>query len=213
MVAPSLCSDGWWMDLLTAQEAARVPKGRAGLGERSIREMAGTLMLWTTECYEAPTKRGCQTRGRGRQREDHYTGRCSGSERSPCSQRGGTQGRWKAKWHGADHHLEHARGQAGDQRRGPTTLLGKVDGQKSRVDLPVHTHILSPYRTPPRIRRKGPPLLAFRSQRRPRRASIRGGLWSLRHTPPRIPVLPVLKPNTWWLTVRFAAVYDLFAAD
>jgi hypothetical protein len=33
-----------------------------------------------------PDKRGCQTRGRGQQREGHRTGRCSGSEHSPCSQ-------------------------------------------------------------------------------------------------------------------------------
>ncbi len=127
-----LCSYGWWVGTPTGHGSRTVPQGADAPGLR--REVdpgrwAGTLDAMDYQVLRDPDKRGCQTRGRGQQREGHCTGRCSGSEQSHAANRRtrSAQGSWmRAKGHGADHHLGTTHGRAGNQRRCHTHTSRKV---------------------------------------------------------------------------------------
>lgn len=82
-----------------------MPKGGAGPSERSIQgDGRESWMLWTTECYEAPTSGVPDTRSWQQERETMQDGV---AEANPHAAHRGerSRGRWKAKGHGAGHHL------------------------------------------------------------------------------------------------------------
>jgi hypothetical protein len=116
-----------------------------GLGERSIQENGREpWMLWTAECYEAPTSGGARHEVMGNKEKDIIQDGVA-EARIPCSlQRDkiGTGQVIQAKGHGADHHLStHG---TGDQRRCPHPHLpegrfARRQGQTYR-SIPIFCH-------------------------------------------------------------------------
>lgn len=202
------------------RERHRATRGgcSGGLGERSIQEDGREpWMLWTTRCYEAPTSGGARHEVMGNKEKDTIQDGVAEASNPMQPTEGhdqhravGYRPRGTESRPSPGHHARDKRATSGDAHTHTSWKVGSPE-VKGRPTGPHPYSITVSYSAanPP----KSPSLQAFRPLGQPRRTSIRGGLWPLRRTPPRIPVSPVLKPNTWWLTVRFAAVYNPFAAD